>query len=210
MSGKNKEIYGQLNTFLSQARDVLLDWSRGAIQADSEEERGQADTIFALAKETDDLRRRIASIREGGVGYCASDPCEPQKKPAEQKGTSILKRARRRKKDYPKYLRRGDTLVKVGLSKDRKKEYKHVVPALEYRRVLELVRNIGKGSKEFTAENILKFFEGPSYHAYIVLSLLRQKKVVKLVRRGTYKLSGKSMDSVLETIWNSLLEESNE
>lgn len=200
-----------LDGILAQARDMLLNWSRDSLQADSERERSKADAIFALAKEADDLRRRVAELQNEETAG-AEGALDQSEAPAPTGGAmrSAHGSTRRRKKDYPKYLRRGDALVKVGLSKDKKTEYKHVVPNSEFRRVVALVSSAGKGGKEFTAEDFLKGFEGASYHAYVVLALLRQAKALVQVRRGTYRIGVKALDAAAEISWKGLPEESHE
>ena len=199
-----------LDALMSKVRDALLDWSRESLQADTETERARTDAIFSLAKEADDLRRRIAEVREQVPSARPIESGSGAQDPAANTALPSSAPTRRRKRDYPKYVRRGDALVKVGLSKDKRTEYKHIVPASEYKRVAELIGSVGKGKREFTAEDILKGFDGASYHSYIVLALLREKKAVALVRRGTYRLGVKLLEPAIEAIWKALPEESHE
>ena len=204
-----EEAKKALDDLLGRARDTLLDWSRDSLKAQSDDERHQADVVFALAKEADDLRRRIVDVgNDVGPALEATDRATPGNVAREKKRGSSG--GRRHKADYPKYLRRGNSLVKVGLSKDKKSEYKHVVPDAECRRVIELVAKAGENGTEFTADAVLKGFDGPSYHPYIVLALLRQKKAVVVVRRGTYKLGSKPVSATMDAIWKSLPEETHE
>ena len=207
MTKTTEESRKKLDGLLAQARDIFLNWSREALQAESDDERWQADVVFAFAKEVDDLRRRVGDVANGAPPLHEK---RERDEPATSRGTTGDKKlqafvsARRRKRDYPKYLRRDNALVKVGLGKDKKSEYKHVVPDAECRRVMELVAHTGGNRKEFTADDILKGFDGPSYRLYIVLALLREKKVIVVVRRGTYKLGNRSVAPTIEGIWKSL------
>ena len=200
----------KLDSLLIHVRDILLDLSHDALKTENEVKRQQADFIFTLAKEADDLRRKVREV----ANRVSSDYIDHEsKKPSgakAKKEDEATEQFRRRKGDYPKYLRRGNSLVKVGLRKDRKSEYKHIVPEHEYKRVVEKVVTTGRKEKEFATDDLLMDFDGSSYHIYIVLSLLRQKKVVEMVRRGTYKLGNKPVPSAVENIWKSLPEEAYE
>ena len=210
MAQTTNELRKKLDGLLAQARDTLLDWSRGALQAENDDERHRADFVFMLAKETDDLRRRIGDVANGECPNHERYERAMSGDLAGEKKRHAFGSARRRKGDYPKYLRRGNALVKVGLSRDKKSEYKHIVPAVKCRRAMELVANTGGNGKEFTADDLLKGFDGLSYHLYIVLALLRQKKAVVVVRRGIYKLGNESIDPTIASIWKALPEEAHE
>lgn len=200
----------KIDILLEQARDALLDWSRSALRAENDDERNRANFVFMLAKETDDLRRRIGDLANGAYSTQEKDERTTSgslrgiKKPLAD--TSV----KRRKEDYPKYLRRGNSIVKVGLSRDKKSVYEHIVPAAEYRRAMELVANTGAKGKEFTADELLKRFDGPSYHLYVVLALLRKKNAIVVLHRGIYKLGNDSINAAIESIWKSLPEEVHE
>ncbi len=210
MAQTTNELRKKLDGLLAQARDVLLDWSRGALKAKSNEERHQADFVFKLAKETDDLRRRIGDLANGEYPTYESEEHAISGSPPVTKKRHGLGTVRRRKGDYPKYLRRGNAIVKVGLSRDKRSEYKHIVPAAECQRAMELVTSTGANGKEFTADDLLNGFDGLSYHLYAVLALLRQRKAVVVVRRGVYKLSKEFVDKGIESIWKALPEEVHE
>ncbi|MCY3955406.1 MAG: hypothetical protein OXF47_05370 [Nitrospira sp.] len=204
------ELRKRIDSQLTQARDALLDWSRGALKAESDDERHQANFVFMLAKETDDLRRRIGDLANGA--YPTTHQKDEHTTSGDLGGAKkhhAFISARRRKEDYPKYLRRGNALVKVGLSRDKKSEYEHIVPASEYRRAMTLVANAGANGKEFTADDLLKGFDGPSYRVYVILALLRQKDAVVVLHRGIYKLGNESIDAAIENIWNALPEEAH-
>ena len=204
------ELRKKLDSLLAQARDALLDWSRGALKAESDDERHRANFVFMLAKETDDLRRRIGDLANGANPTHERDERTTSGGLRGAKKRDAFVSARRRKGDYPKYLHRGNALVKVGLSRDKKSEYEHIVPSAEYRRAVELVSNTGANGNEFTADDLLKEFDGLSYHLYVVLALLRQKKAVVVVHRGLYKLGNESIDVAIESIWKALPEETHE
>lgn len=210
MSQTTSELRKKLDGLLAQARDTLLDWSRGALKAESDDERHRADFVFMLAKETDDLRRRIVDLANGEYPTHEKEKRTASESLPRAKKRHALGSARRRKGDYPKYLRRSNALVKVGLSRDKKSEYKHIVPAVEFQQAIERVANTGVNGKEFSADELLRGFDGLSYHLYIVMALLRQEKAVVVVRRGVYKVGKEPIESAIESIWKSLPEEAHE
>lgn len=211
MSSKTEKYVENLNNLLTQTRNTLFDWSRDYLQSDDASERSRTDALFELAKRADSLRREITEISTGKISLYPPSTVEDvnekivreSNKPSQGRSAS-----RKRKKDYPKYTKRGDALVKIGLSRDKKKEYKHLVPAEEYQKVIELLKSICKSKKEFNAEELVEAFDGASYHPYIVLALLKQYGLVKLVRRGIYAFkSVNTLQDDIAAVWQNLKEE---
>ena len=204
----------KLDSLLAQARDILLEWNRNALQAE-DDEREQADIIYTLAKQTEDIRRRARDTADRSLHTYQEDKRIVSTSTAVERKQQIVESTQQSKREYPKYLRRGDdALVKVGLRRNKKSEYKQIVPAQAYQRFREIVTKISRNGDAFTAEDLLREFDidglSPSYHMYAVLSLLLQKKVVVEVRRGRYKLSNNSVDKAMKSIWGSLPEEAYE
>ena len=202
---------GRIEELLAQARDLLLDWNRAALQASVDEERSRARRLYAIAEGTENLRRHVVEIREAGSRSPIDEAGVLLQNSEENDGLEAHESMRRPKDDYPKFFREGINLLKVGLTKDEKREYKHRVPKPDFRRVVDAITAAGGDGNEFTAETIKKMLGNRNkYHVDATLALLRRKKAVVLVRRGTYKVGATPLDVVLEDIWSSLPEENHQ
>ncbi|MFH0907952.1 MAG: hypothetical protein V1929_04250 [bacterium] len=142
----------------------------------------------------------VAARRVAGVGETASRPARrPKRVPA--------------KGEYPKFLRRGDHLVKIGWSKKEREEYVHKAP----RRVVDaLAAAIAKRSangKVFTAEDLFPLkdpqdgSEIPGYQGYVALAWFRSAGLVKQHGRSGYSArNGSHLAGAVATSWEKLSE----
>jgi hypothetical protein len=127
---------------------------------------------------------------------------------AQRGSTRRRVRARRQKGAYPKFLRDGDRLVKVGWSKKEQAEYQHRAP----RKAIDalVVALAGVGADEFAMDSILPIVddhgaEVPSYQAYLGLAWLRSWGAVRRESRGGYVVHPQRlMDSELASRWQAL------
>lgn len=103
-------------------------------------------------------------------------------------------KSRREKNNYPKFLRDGEHLVKIGWSKREKKPYEHKSP----KRVLTLLTDAlvasGRNGRRFAMEDVLPLRdpEGggdiPSYQVYLTLAWLRAEDLITQHGRQGYSL----------------------
>jgi hypothetical protein len=115
---------------------------------------------------------------------------------------------------YPKFFRRGDELVKVGWSKNDRKEYNHRAPRVAIDAVAAAVRQIGAKGKLFNGDGLLplkNLTDGtaiPNYQAYVALAWLKHLGVVEQHgRRGGYTLAlEKQIDTTITAAWPDLAE----
>ena len=161
----------------------------------------KAESLLALARNADALREGINTL---GVARTSNPKLVPL--PALTTIEELANpRARKSKGDYPKYTVRGDALVKIGLGRDRRTEYEHVVAKAEFDRILSRIAGFAGVKKWFTAEYIQEGLECPSYQTYIVLAMLRDKGHILSERRGQYSFkSAKTFATDTSTLWNEL------
>jgi hypothetical protein len=92
---------------------------------------------------------------------------------------------------YPRFLRRGDELVKVGWSKGERKEYQHRAPHSLLVALRQALLDSSKRRKLFTMD-VLERQAGangaPGYQAYVWLAWLRSTGLVKQHGRQGYSL----------------------
>lgn len=98
----------------------------------------------------------------------------------------------RAKGEYPKFLRRGNDLVKVGWSRRAKAEYEHKVPETVALNVTRAIAKVGSNSELTPTERFLSAvasedgIEVPEYQAYVVLAWLRSLGLVARHGRQGY------------------------
>lgn len=114
-------------------------------------------------------------------------------------------------KDYPRFGRRGESLVKVGWSKREKKEYEHKAP----KRVVDLLASAlvrtGANRRIFQASDILRLAdpddgnEIPAYQVYLALAWLRSLGLVDQHGRKGYSITKpKELVATADGAWHSL------
>ena len=143
-----------------------------------------------------------AEDRQGQRGINTSDTRRVQRSPA--------------KREYPKFFKQDNQLVKIGWSRTTKGEYEHKAP----RRVVDaLTATIARRSRKgklFTVEDLLPLkdlqdhSEIPSYQAYVVLAWLKRGGLVKQHGRRGYSVrnSSRLADAAI-TSWQQLPEKSS-
>jgi hypothetical protein len=181
-------------------RDRLLSLSQ---QFAKGEERNweKAERFFSLSKKVDQLREQMSiamtemeSSRETEVDNVG-----------DAQAMSSLPAARRKsKKDYPKYAVRSDVLIKTGLSRDRRTEYEHAIPKSEFDAIVRRLVELGS-RKHFVAEDVLGKIQCPSYQGYLVVSLLKERGLLAVPRRGVYAVRRpKNFATESQSVWDSL------
>ncbi len=119
---------------------------------------------------------------------------------------------RESKKDYPKFLRRNNSLFKIGWSKKKKQEYEHKVPREAYDQTVELLNEIaGADNKIITVEQFLEYLnsrtqiEIPVYQVYVTIALLRQHGLVEKCGREGYRvIDHNNLIELSRQIWDKI------
>ena len=115
-----------------------------------------------------------------------------------------------KKRDYPRFERDGDKLVKLGWSKKQKSQYEHRAP---HAAVLAFGRHVANHFGEgevFAMESLLPVpdesgEEVPGYQAYLTLAWLKHVGAVEKKGRDGYVLrDGSLADGGLDRLWDAL------
>jgi hypothetical protein len=103
-------------------------------------------------------------------------------------------KAKSKKSAYPKFLREGDTLVKIGWSRREGKPYEHKAPKTVLQVLIqELIRSGARGER-FTTEGLFPLkdpvnkSEIPDYQAYLTLAWVRGNGLILQHGRQGYSL----------------------
>ena len=114
---------------------------------------------------------------------------------------------------YPRFLRRGDDLVKIGWSKRAKKEYQHKVPRRVLTLVVVAISKMGSNRQLFTTDDFMPVADPdestqvPGYQTYLCLAWLRHEGLVEQHGRQGYSLPNVAdLDHAVEAAWNRLPE----
>ena len=172
---------------------------------------------YESAMQLTSCARQIAALiaRMGspaGVSETAVPPVDSLATAApSQKGQTGRKSKALISREYPKFFRQGDDLIKVGWSKREKKEYQHKAPQKILLLVAAQVAKVGFSGKLFTTDQLLPVIdpsdggEVPGYQAYVCLAWLRNAGLVQQHGRQGYTVpKTESFDSSLEECWQQL------
>jgi len=154
-----------------------------------------------------DARERLAPRAIGAQvdgKATAHDPIS-ESGPAARSGTRL------KKLSYPKFLREGDSLVKVGWSRSKKSEYEHKCPRKVLPILADAIGKAGARGRRFPMERILPLTdpaEGtriPDYQVYLCLAWFRALGFLIQHGRQGYSLASKApVEPLLDSHWASL------
>jgi hypothetical protein len=201
-----RQILGKVERCFTELRDELLAASHEFAKSENHD-WAKAERFFAASKKVDELCRSVltpttASVTEQ-VNVSRPDVNGAETTRADGKSK------KKSKKDYPKYSVRSGALIKTGLTRNRRDVYEHTVPHGEFDSVIQRLGELA-GRKHFSADDVIDKVPCPSYQAYIVISLLKDRGLIAVPRRGMYAFTRpKNFPSQAGAIWNSLEEESN-
>lgn len=157
-----------------------------------------------LASVSEKVRAAIAEIERIEPPAAPPAPAEPKPKrasapKAEPKAEAPKKRRRSPpKRGYPKYSRRGDSLVRTDWSHSKQVEQTHAVP---YATVAQIAATIvGDGGPTFRKDTLtdLNSPDGkklPLHQVYLILGWLGASKAIRKKGRGDYVPNFKKLSS---------------
>lgn len=193
----------QVGIALRRAEDRLAALMREALEARAYED------LAAIAA----ISRRLHEIAEGAL--VSIEAPATQGRPAgsaegEETPGKRGPRGRRQKGAYPRFMRDGDRLVKVGWSKKEQAEYQHKAPKQAVNALMTALVSVR--DTEFAMDTILPIVneqgeEVPSYQAYLGLAWLRSWGAVRRESRGGYSVQPQTLlDSEVAAQWQALPE----
>ncbi len=165
----------------------------------------------------------IAGMAEGVSRLLLGDRARPPVQPTppnvatetrSPRKTAKKARSRTQKREYPRFERDGDKLVKVGWSKKHKEQYEHRAPR---EAVIAFARHLAGHARDgevFAMEDLLPVpdlsgGEVPAYQVYLTLAWLRQADAVEKKGRDGYVLRDRSLaEGGLDKLWNAVAQRS--
>lgn len=160
------------------------------------------DTLSAWA-------RTLAELRQGS-GEKSLGHLEGMKLSSISPQNSSSKKKRRSKAKYPKFIRDGNHLVKIGWSKKERSEYEHKADREAVRALVSAIASTGQDGTRFSMDSLLpvETITGesiPDYQSYLILAWLRSADLLEQHGRLGYTIGeGVDLIDVVEDCWAQL------
>jgi hypothetical protein len=183
-----------------EAATVLTRWASQVAQLSSQHRDASVSTVSSdVAKQQDVVAHQSRNVHH--VGKRLPSKAKPKRK---NRCTAPS--------DYPKFLRRGEEIIKVGWSKRSRSEYQHKAP---YKVVsllaAAIAARVANGSL-LVAHELMPLAdpsdgtEVPDYQVYVCLAWLRQEGLVEQEGRQGYLVSNPaSLEKRADDKWKSML-----
>lgn len=187
-------------TALSALRQAEEGLKSAIQQAVSAEDYQAVDELNSWVKAIKALHSSAAVIPAGVAPTADTRPVPP-----------VIAAARNKAKQYPKFFRQGDQLVKLGWSKKDRKEYIHKAPRASVIATASSIQKAASGKKVFSADQFLPVLsadgqsEVPGYQAYLSLAWFRALGLVDQKGRQGYSIkTNEPLGVQVEASWKAL------
>lgn len=175
---------------------------------------GHYDDLMRLGDLARELATLAAKVEDSAPPENAA-PVSPDVLPSTKLPETAAVRSPARvglsRRSYPKFLRDGDTIIKLGWSKSAKAEYEHKAPKRILTNLLATLAKLGATKKRATMDDVLPLkdpvsgTEVPAYQAYLCLAWLRSVGIVTQHGRQGYSLAKKDdLSAHAEECWRQL------
>lgn len=184
---KDSEIYKEIGDIAQIIEDLKHRLLNCQLQFGKNNNWDMAETTLTWAKRTDELHQDIEkSIK---IGF--------------QESVGGVEK-------YPYFVVQQDgSLQRVALNRDKTSEYKQSISKSIFDSIIAFLDDLAEKKGEFTANDLKEEFkEHPDYVVYLVLSFLKEKKLVRVPSRGQYKfISRESFQDEVKEVWKNLEKE---
>ena len=177
-----------------------------------EADYGAAASLVELAKDVADLASKARALLDSAVKSTGKPVESSQRPPQAVSATSRSPvKGRAKKAEYPKFLREGNSLVKLGWSPSEKSEYEHKSPREVLSLLISAVSKVGTNGRRFSMDKILPLVNPadngrvPDYQAYLCLAWLKALGLLTQHGRQGYSLTTRApIEPIIETHWAAL------
>jgi hypothetical protein len=163
---------------------------------------------LALHKSQPEATAELSGATTERLGAANGQLADSRRPEALQTSKPKTKRTRR---EYPKFLRDGEELLKIGWSKRRKGFYRHKAPKRVVLLVTQALQRAAQNGDRFIMDQIFPIrdresdAEVPTYQAYLSLAWLRKEKLIVQHGRQGYSLSSDTdLTDAVEERWKLL------
>jgi hypothetical protein len=197
---------------IQQTEQLLTDTERSLVklanEAGAARDYDQAASLIELARKVKQLSDEFASSAASPAATTA-ELHDEAKHSLSSIGTENSARSRNKLGQYPKFVREGDSLIKIGWSKSEKAEYEHKSPKRLLTALCQVLTN-ARG-KRITMDKVLPLKDPlngsgfSDYQAYVCLAWLKSAGLVIQHGRQGYSLpKGTDLVKTVETQWANL------
>jgi hypothetical protein len=165
------------------------------------------EAIMELTTMAKTVAEIAGSAKDGHPG-AAMAPADPPASAAPEQSV-----ARKKTGDYPRFIKRGDDLIKIGWSKKEKKTYQHKIPRKAVDAVVIALAKVGTDGKVFATDKLLPVTNPddgapvPEYQVYVALAWLKHIGLIDQHGRQGHSIPrAATLDRAVETVWGQLTE----
>lgn len=190
---------------LSKSLQKLEDVAKQALATAAAEGRFEEIVDLAeIAKDVSELARRWSSS-----DVQDADTSSVQATSGKQPERQVARQTRR---EFPKFIRERDDLVKIGWSAKERKPYEHRAPKSTVDAVARIVAAKGKLGHRFTMDDVMKSLTlangngvTPSYQVYAAMLWLKWSgMLLQHGRQGYTIIRPQTFQNSVQTAWQSL------
>lgn len=181
-----------------------------ASKATNESDYDAASCLIELARELN----RLASKARGQLDDSIGEPPRPSSTSNQNRKEAQRTAPRqqiRSKQKYPRFLRDGSNLIKIGWSPSLKAEYEQKSPERVLDLLAESISRVGANGKRFAMDKVLPLTDArdgtkvPDYQAYLWLAWLRTLDLLVQHGRQGYSLATRApLEPLIATHWERL------
>jgi hypothetical protein len=168
----------------------------------------QAASLIEIARKIKQMAEQFTS--SGSKTEMRANPAGGTKDVHPVAESKTLIRSRNKLGEYPRFVREGDNLVKIGWSKSQRAEYEHKSPKRLLTALCEALT--GAKGKRITMNKVLPLKDPTTgsafsdYQSYVCLAWLKWAGLVIQHGRQGYSLPrGTELERSVETLWANLL-----
>jgi hypothetical protein len=170
----------EIHALLQRTENSVLDILAVAARAGDYERIDAAREIAAGVRA---LYERLGDTRLPSISESPPSPAERRRRAKTRTST---------KRGYPQFNVQDDSLIKIGWSKKKHAEYTQRIPSAVFDQVIEGLGALGVNADgPVGSDTIFEWLDEheanvPTYQTYGVLRFLRDRGIVRQVRRGEY------------------------
>ena len=157
------------------------------------------------------MAKAVADIASSVTGDGSAAAPHPAGLPAAAE--PVRAGARKKAGNYPKFLRRGDDLIKIGWSKKGKKVYQHKAHRGVIDVVVAALVKVGQGGKIFITDKLMAAIEPsegspvPEYQVYVALAWLKHTGLIDQHGRQGYSVPrAATLRQAVDAAWKETAE----
>lgn len=191
---------------------LLTETERGLVglanEAGAARDYDQAGSLIELARKIKQLADEFARGRSS-ASEAMADPNDGRRDILPTVGSRIPERSRNKLGQYPRFLREGENLIKIGWSKTERAEYEHKSPQTLLTALCQALT--GAKGKRITMDKVLPLKDPANgsafsdYQSYVCLAWLRSVGLVIQHGRQGYSLPKRTdLEKGVETHWANL------